>query len=380
LNAARCDVAVLGGGPAGAGLALALRARARLAVTVVERAEDRSDRDARDLGETLPPDARLPLTKLGVWSGFLRDGHLPSRGTASCWGSSVMGYHDALSSPWGPAWHLHRARFHASLRAEVAARGGIVHTGTAPIRCEASGADGYRLHLAHPAKGPFEVKARFVVDATGWKAAFALAQGARRRVVDRCFALYGDFRVRAGEAFSTQAMVETCPEGWWYSALLPGGRVAVALVGDGASLRGVRPRGAAAWLALLARTGATRERLDACDFTGQPLRAVPAPVGLLDRCHGERWLAVGDAACTYDPLSSQGITKALGSALLAADALERHLEGDPGALRAYATQVRRGFAEHLRTRERFYREEQRWPDSPFWRLRREARASGALTA
>lgn len=376
MSGGHCDVAVLGGGPAGAGLALALCARTPLSVTLVERAPH----DTARVGETLPPHARRPLVKLGVWESFVLDGHLPSHGTASCWGSATVGYHDTLMSPWGPAWHLDRARFDASLRAQVTERGASVRTGTTLSGCEALGARGYRLHVSHPAEGPSTLEARFVVDATGWKAAFATAQGARRRVVDRCFALYCDFHLRAGAAFSTQALVEACPEGWWYSALLPGGRVVVALVGDGESLRGVRPRDPAPWLSLLARTTATRERLEACEFTGEPPRAVPAPVGLLSPAHAAPWLAVGDAASTYDPLSSQGIMKALDAALPAAEALDQHLRGRPNALAAYAAQVRQGFVEHLRTRDRYYREERRWPDAPFWRNRRASLASAALAA
>ncbi|MCY1045303.1 tryptophan 7-halogenase [Corallococcus sp. bb12-1] len=376
MSDAHCDVAVLGGGPAGAGVALALRAQTQWSVTLVERASP----DAPRVGETLPPDARRPLAKLGVWGGFLRDGHLASRGTASAWGSATVGYHDTLMSPGGPAWHLDRARFDASLRAQVAERGGTVRVGTALKGCEALGAEGFRLHLSHPSEGLSTLRARFVVDATGWKADFATSQGARRQVVDRCFALYGDFRLREGAAFSTQALVEARPEGWWYSALLPGGRVVVALMGDGESLRGVRPSTPEAWLSLLERTTATRERLDVCDFNGEPLRAVPATVGLLDRLHAGHWLAVGDAACTFDSLSSQGISKALDSALLAAEALDQHLRGRAEALGAYAARVRQGFAEHLRTRDHYYREERRWPDAPFWRNRREALASDALAA
>ncbi|MCY1034271.1 tryptophan 7-halogenase [Corallococcus sp. BB11-1] len=369
-----CDVAVLGGGPAGAGVALALRAQTRLSVTLVER----TTHDAPRIGETLPPDARLPLARLGVWGGFLRDGHLPSRGTASCWGSATVGYHDTLMSPFGSAWHLDRSRFDASLCAQVAERGGSVRTGTTVEGCEALGPEGFRLRLSHPVEGPTTLWVRFVVDATGWKAAFATSQGARRQVVDRCFALYGDFRLRQGAAFSTQALVESRPEGWWYSALLPGGRVVVGLMGDGESLRGVR--GQETWLSLLARTTATRERLEACDFSGEPPRAVPAAVACLDRVHAEHWLAVGDAACAFDSLSSQGISKALGSALLAAESLEQHLRGRADALGAYAARVRQGFVEHLRTRDHYYREERRWPDAPFWRNRRKALASGALAA
>ncbi|RKH50684.1 NAD(P)/FAD-dependent oxidoreductase [Corallococcus interemptor] len=364
-----CDVAVIGGGPAGAAVAVALRRKApSLSVTLVER----STYDAPRLGETLPPDVRLPLSRLGVWEGFLRDGHLASRGTASCWGRAEPGFHDTMMSPWGSAWHLDRARFDERLSVEAARQGARVLRATTLLDSEALGRDGYRLRLAQVASEPGTLRARFVVDATGGKATFASARGARRLVSDRCFAVYGAFQLPGDAVFPTHALVESCPEGWWYSALLPGGRVVVALVGDGDSLRGLRWATPEPWMNLLRQAPETRARLDVCDFAGEALVAVPVLVGRLDRPRGEQWLAVGDAACTYDPLSSQGITKALDSALLAADALERCLRGDADALQAYESTLNARFQDHQRTRAAYYRQEQRWPQAPFWRNRWES--------
>ncbi|GMU03088.1 tryptophan 7-halogenase [Corallococcus caeni] len=364
-----CDVAVIGGGPSGAATAVALRRKApSLSVTLVER----TTYDAPRLGETLPPDVRLPLSRLGVWEGFLRDGHLASRGTSSCWGRAEPGFHDTWLSPWGPAWHLDRARFDERLSTEAFQQGARVLRATALVESESLGRDGYRLRLDQGAAGPSTLRARFVVDATGGKATFASARGARRLVSDRCFAVYGAFQLPGDAAFPTHALVEACPEGWWYSALLPGGRVVVALVGDGDSLRGLRWATPASWMHLLKQAPATRARLDVCDFSGEALVAAPVLVGRLDRPWGEQWLAVGDAACTYDPLSSQGIAKALDSALLAADALERCLRGDADALQAYESTLHSRFQAHQHTRGDYYRQEQRWPQSPFWKNRWEA--------
>ncbi|WP_224242430.1 tryptophan 7-halogenase [Hyalangium gracile] len=370
MSSARCDVAILGGGPAGAGVALALRACTGLSVALIER----SDYHAPRIGETLPPDSRTLLTRLGVWSAFLQGGHLPSKGTSSCWGSPELGFNDYLMSPWGSGWHLDRTRFDQLLSGEVIRRGGAVHTATALSRWEALGPEGYLLHLTPRGASEWTLQARFVVDATGRKAAFAVAQGARPLVADRGLGVYGAFRVRPGQTFDTHTLVEACPEGWWYSALLPEGRVVVGLLGDGDSLRGVTPRASERWLSLLEQAPATRRRLDACDFAGEPLVAVPANVARLDRVHGAHWLTVGDASCTFDPLSSQGISKALRSSLLAAEAIERHLRGAPGALPSYAEAVGRQFQEHLSTRGRYYGMEQRWLEAPFWRNR--ARAMG----
>jgi flavin-dependent dehydrogenase len=82
----------------------------------------------------------------------------------------------------------------------------------------------------------------------------------------------------------------------------------------------------------------------------------------------KHWVAVGDAASAYDPLSSLGICKALESGIRAADALARH------RLDEYEAWVRSSFEQYVWTRDAYYALETRWPDSPFWRARRGERA------
>ncbi|NNC00320.1 tryptophan halogenase, partial [Corallococcus exiguus] len=43
------------------------------------------------MGETLPPDSRRLLARLGVWEAFARQGHLRSMGSCSRWGDSALG-------------------------------------------------------------------------------------------------------------------------------------------------------------------------------------------------------------------------------------------------------------------------------------------------
>ena len=368
-----CDIAVLGGGPAGAATALLLRKRAGLSVTLIER----SGYEAPRIGETVSPASRRLFEELGIWDAFLQDGHLPSQGTCSCWGSAAPGYNDYLYSPWGPGWHLDRQRFDRMLVQQAREHGVEVLTSTQPSGWDPRAEGGYTLHL-DTEEGPSALTARFVVDATGRRAAFATSRGAHRLVADRALAFYGFFHVRPGSSFDTYTLVETCREGWWYSALLPGGRVAVGLMGTGDSLRGLKRDETEAWLTLLEQARMTRRRLESCSFSEEPLLALPANVSLLDQVQGTDWVAVGDAASTYDPLSSQGILKALGSASLAADALARAARGDPAGLRAYAERERKLFQQHLAIRNGFYRQETRWPEAPFWKHHHEPAVSNEL--
>jgi len=86
----------------------------------------------------------------------------------------------------------------------------------------------------------------------------------------------------------------------------------------------------------------------------------------LDRVGGDGWLATGDAAACFDPLSSQGILTAV---LMGREAGSAVTEG-AGAPARYAARYERLLAEHLAGRADYYELERRWPDAPFWARRR----------
>ncbi|MEM6457226.1 MAG: hypothetical protein AAF772_19210, partial [Acidobacteriota bacterium] len=86
---------------------------------------------------------------------------------------------------------------------------------------------------------------------------------------------------------------------------------------------------------------------------------------------GPPWLATGDAAVSYDPLSSHGIASALGAGYYAGCAARDHLLGRSEAFDAYRAVMQQAYATYLDLRQRAYADEQRWPDAPFWRRRHE---------
>jgi flavin-dependent dehydrogenase len=99
------------------------------------------------------------------------------------------------------------------------------------------------------------------------------------------------------------------------------------------------------------------------------IRIVQAESSFLDRVAGDAWLAAGDAAASFDPLSAQGITSAVNSGLDAASAAAAWLSGDRKAALAYADRVRRSYAEYLTHRSVYYRIERRWLNGEFWKSR-----------
>ena len=99
-DARKFDVAVLGGGPAGAAVASALIRRGYSTVVI----EQSDYREAR-VGETLPPAIGPLLTSLGMWDQFLEDNHTPSFGIRSAWGSDDFQDNDFIFNPYGNGWH-----------------------------------------------------------------------------------------------------------------------------------------------------------------------------------------------------------------------------------------------------------------------------------
>jgi 2-polyprenyl-6-methoxyphenol hydroxylase-like FAD-dependent oxidoreductase len=69
---------------------------------------------------------------------------------------------------------------------------------------------------------------------------------------------------------------------------------------------------------------------------------------------------------TLDPLSGQGLTFALESALEGVSALVRTEDGDRGAAATYAAAVRASFERQRAIRTAVYRLEQRFVGSRFW--------------
>lgn len=367
-RAPACDVAVVGAGPAGAVAAAAL-ARAGVRVVLVDRAPGATV----NFGECLPPGVRPLLERAGVWSEFSRAGHLPSLGIRSAWGSPDLVDRDFLFSPYGAGWHVDRARFDRLLVDAAIASGATVLAGHTLRTVERGPARRWRLTLS-AGTGTTAIHAALVVDASGRGAAFARRAGARRRRVDRLLGVGVHFALPAGvPAMEGVLLVEAVSDGWWYSAPLPDGKLVAVHMTDAVALAPCDLASPGGWRAALDATAHTRRRIERHGGRARGLvTTISADSSRLERAAGEGWLAAGDAAAAFDPLSSQGLMAAIAGGLEAARAACGWLAGDATGLDAYAEGIARAYAAYLVNRGTYYALEGRWPDSPFWRRRHAA--------
>lgn len=350
---------VIGAGPAGCAAAITLCQRNIGRVIMIADVHPATDR----LGESIPPDAQALLRVLGAWPAFVAQHHAPCLGSQSCWGTDVPGHNDFVFNAHGPGWHLDRIRFDTMLQRQAADSGVEIWSNTR-LATLLRNAAGYELKLMGEHHG--SLLTEVLIDASGVRRAVARALGACDRTYDRLLCL-GAFLPQQGE-LGQATLLEAVEYGWWYAAALPGQRSVVMLATDP---RIARQRGLGEperWRAALSETHLIFPKLGQLPDALR-LHAKAASSSFAEPLCGAGWISVGDAASSYDPLSAQGIYKALATGMQGATAVAEASRGRPTAVREYHRSVLTGFNDFLRNRAYFYGLEKRWFDAPFWRSR-----------
>jgi flavin-dependent dehydrogenase len=352
-------IVVVGGGPAGLAAAFWLRQRGH-AVVVVER----SDYTDVRIGEHLPPSAARYLEGLGSQSGMSLADHLTSSGVDAYWGTDAPSHTDYFLQPGQHGINLSRPRFDADFARACEAVGARVLRSSSVKRAERR-ESGWEIDVS--ANGSIStLTASFVVDASGRAAGFARRRGAKIHADDDLIALAAFGRARQTSC-STRSLIESTELGWWYHAPIGSDQTLCIFFVDGDLLPRMRmPLLFDWWRENLAKTKQLSTSIQACEGSGR-LHIRSARSQRLEPLHGDGWMAIGDAATAFDPLSSRGITKGLAHGERAAAAISGHLSGDDSALRQLSGEIGDEYLEYLKTRKGYYHIEMRWPDSVFWK-------------
>ena len=352
---------IVGGGPAGTTAALNLALLRR--VCIVERNAEPSPR----IGESLPGAARRLFRDMGLLEEFLAAGHAPCYGQRSVWGDATPQERDALRDPDGHGWHLDRVAFERWLRGVAQSRGAELLTPALVRHIERNG-NGWHVDVERDG-GIERIHATFVIDAAGRAATLARRLGAQTVVDDRlvCGWVYGRDQ---GSGDGGLTYVESTEDGWWYTAPFARGRRVLAFHTDADLPAATVARDRDALLNSAQSTGELGALLSRAGFVPDSMSGFTAAnSATLDPCADEGFLATGDAALAFDPLSSQGLLNALYTGLAAAEAADSYLCGDGEAMHRYRktiTGIAAAYRIHL---AHWYGLEHRWPESQFWRRR-----------
>jgi len=360
------EVGIIGGGPAGSVAAITL-ARAGRRVLLIEK----SARETFKVGESLPPAITPLLQEIGVLERFKSDQHLISCGNESSWGGGVLESTAAIQDPHLQGWHVDRPRFDAMLRDAARDAGARVLEATRVAQCERTEAGDWLLGFEGSSNS--QEQASRLIDCTGRRSWLARREGVKRRAYDNLMAFVTLVQLSdPGDNgdHDSHTLVESVEDGWWYTARVPNGHRVVVYLTDTGTRSANIAREAEGYQALLNETVHISSRLKGYAIAGVPM-ITSANSSRLERVVGAGWLAAGDAATSFDPLSSQGILTAAYSGLKAGRALDAHLAGDYEALRTYELRIGMVYDAYLNNRVECYRFEQRWQESEFWRARRQ---------
>ncbi len=363
------DVIVIGAGPAGS-VTAALLGRLGYSVEIWETLAFPRFR----LGESLPPRAVALLGHLGFGDVVSAEGFAVMEGHTSVWSD---GEPRRAVFESGAGLQVERSRFDQVLLDACRARVRMRRTATGLIR-----EDG-RVSGATFVEGGREGQSRaaMVVVAAGPRSRFGRCTGPRTTHLKQ-WGIVGYWKDSTHPEGSqmNDTIIESFSDGWFWSLRLASDlRNATVLFGED-QLERVRQGIEPFYQAALASTSFTKGLLGgAASLSARPI-GIDGAWLCAERFSEPGLLLVGDAGSVIDPLSSQGVYKAMCSATTAVAVINtclRKPELEPVALEYFDEEEHRMFDGYAAGAVSTFRREQRWKDRPFW-AERHSLSTGAI--
>ena len=376
------DVVIIGAGPAGAATAITLASLGQRVLLVDEQAVAKSK-----LGESLPP------ASVDIVSHFLGEldspngnsiGLYKTAGNISTWASDQLDHADFFFTATGFGLCIDRLAFDEALRLRALAFGATLQRGFTFEVCSRSSEPGFNWNITLSSHSKVEHhRARYLVDCSGRRAVLGKMLGIPIiGNADGLFA-YSQWFSSDTEDDDCFTRIEAVASGWWYSNRVPTGdskanKRLVVFYSDKDLPEGKRAGSLEGFNELLNETIQIAPLLKAGLY--QPsgvIRGAPANSQRLQEFCGDAWMAVGDAAQAYDPLSSQGIDKALRTGSHAGhlihyaltDEADNSLNTDNQFIQQYSQQQQQLWDAYQSQRDYYYGIQTRWSDQPFWQRR-----------
>jgi flavin-dependent dehydrogenase len=345
--AEQCDVAVIGGGPAGS-TAAALLARRGYKVIALEKAHH----PRFHIGESLLP-MNLPVfERLGVLDkvralGVFKPG--ADFEAANERGYNTYAFSRAIGRSPPHAYHVWRQDFDRMLYDHARECGADAREGHEVIAVEQRGPRDSQLEVRSDAC-TYRIQARYVMDASG-RDAFLAAKKRLRRKNDRhqSAAIFGHFRGaerRAGED-AGNISIYSFEHGWMWMIPLPEGVMSVGAVCRPDYLKQRKGRTLEFLLETLKRSAALWRRIEHAELIGNEVRVTGNYSYDSTRMGAPGWVLIGDAFAFLDPVFSSGVYLAMSGAEQAAAAVDTALRNpaqEAALLRKLEKRLRAGMA------------------------------------
>ena len=354
------DVAVLGGGPAGASTAISLLQKG-YSVAIIEKC----DYSELRIGETIQPQTTSLLKDLKLNEEIFQH-HLPSNAIQSVWGEPALKENNFFFNPFGHGWHLNRLKFDKQLINHAEKSGVTLFINSLIKTITQHDSGNWSIRFLN--QGQINrIDARFIIDSTGRNALLVRKQGGKRANIDHLIGIVLIQEKKMQQNHSNYTLVESVKNGWWYSADIPENKMVVAFMTDADLYKKENCNSEFFFTQSLSKTKFTKQRCSG-SFPHR-IRMYAANSYIMTKTHGTNWIAIGDAAMAFDPLSSQGIYKAIKSGVNAAKIIHEQFTQNKYALEIYSKTLNAAFEKYMQQRKLYYLEEKRWSQSLFWKRR-----------
>jgi flavin-dependent dehydrogenase len=342
----QCDVAIIGGGPAGS-TAAALLARRGYKVIALEKAHH----PRFHIGESLLP-MNLPVfERLGVLDkvramGVYKPGADFEADNER--GYSTYSFARAIGCSPPHAYQVWRQDLDKMLYEHSRECGADAREGHEVTAVEQRGPRESRLDVRTDEGRSYSIQSRFVVDASGRETFLAAKKRLRRKnQKHQSAAIFGHFRGaerRCGED-AGNISIYGFEHGWMWMIPLPDGVMSVGAVCRPDYLKQRKGRTLEFLFDTLKRSPGLWRRIESAELIGNEARVTGNYSYDCSHMGGPGWILVGDAFAFLDPVFSSGVYLAMTGAEQAVDMVDGALR-DPsreaGLLRKLEKRLRTG--------------------------------------
>ncbi|WP_420553581.1 NAD(P)/FAD-dependent oxidoreductase [Tenacibaculum aiptasiae] len=369
------DILIIGGGIAGCIAAISLAHTHK--VIIIDKNTAPSDR----IGESLAPAAQRILKQLNLLEDLEKTTqqhnpvYIKNMGMQSFWGSNQVHIVDHLRNPDGFVQSLNRKSFESFLRDSAVKRGVKI---LSPLKLQTSKLENNYWYVTaktteKTTEKAYYIKSKFVIDATGRQSHFVRSLGVKRNTIDKLIACWATMPNYLQNTMST---ISASENGWWYSAVVPNNKRVIAFQTDADLIDKNEIKKVDFFIELAKKNKAMESILKESKSTPSLHGTVAANSSKLTQVIGKQWAAIGDAAISFDPLSSQGMYNAMATAMQLTSLIIKYdlvhhfdIEKEKIVQEKYNQQINTIWQYYLQHKKLFYSAEMRWKHSPFWKRR-----------
>ena len=346
MTAEQCDVAVIGGGPAGSTAAILL-ARRGYRVIALEKAHH----PRFHIGESLLP-MNLPVfERLGVLEkvraiGMFKPGADFEADNER--GYNTYAFSRAIGKSPPHAYQVWRQDFDRLLYEHARESGADAREGHEVIAVSQFGPRDSQLHVRTDDGREYEIHTRYVMDASGRDTFLSARKKLRRKNMEhQSAAIFGHFRgaeVRPGED-AGNISIYRFDHGWMWMIPLINGVMSIGAVCRPEYLKQRRGRTVEFLMQTLQQNPGLWKRMEHAELIGDEVRVTGNYSYDSKQMGGIGWLMIGDAFAFLDPVFSSGVYLAMSGAEQAAEVVDRSLREpavEAGLLRKLEKRQRAG--------------------------------------